>query len=1473
MKCPRCDTPHPSDSRYCRNCGTPLPYDETLMGHPEITLIPDKDLKEGTLFAERYKILERLGAGGMGVVYKAMDLKLRRLVALKFLPPRFTSHKEAKLRFIQEAQAASVLDHQNICTIHEIDETEDGQMYIGMAFYEGETLKKKIERGPLPVDQTTEIMIQVARGLSRAHNQGIVHRDIKPANVIVTTDGVAKIVDFGLAKLSDQTRLTTAEAVIGTASYMSPEQAQGEDVDHRTDLWSLGVVFYELLTGKLPYKGENEQAVIYSIINKSPLPPIELKKDIPEEAERIILKCLRKKPEDRYQSADLLLSDLTGLKHILERKEPEEKAKRPVIRKETERRQATVVFAEISEYFEILEQMESEETALSLEHCFALFDSIIRKHGGWISKITGGSFMALFGVPQAIEDAPKKAINAAIELRNCLYRFNQEEDLKIPLDIQIGINTGVVIASAMDVSGKEEYTVMGKAVNLASRLRDISGKGQIYAGPLTYRSTKTEFEYEQLKPVTLETRESPVPVFQLLSVKERVYRAPLGSERMIFSEMVGRDSELSRLELHLLKSINNEGSIVNIIGEAGIGKSRLIGEFKKKDAIRKVNLLEGRALSIGKNLSFHPIIDIIKNWVAIKEDDSKKETTFKLEKAIKEVCPEGVEEIFPFIATLMGMKLTGKYAERLKGIEGEALEKLILKSLRELLIKAAERKALVVIIEDLHWADMSSIKLLESLFRLAEDHPILFINVFRPGHEETSERLQKIIRNRYSNFYTEMDLESLDESQSKALINNLLKVKTLPAHIRELVTKKAEGNPFFIEEVVRSFIDDGVVVLRNGGFRITKKMDHVMIPETISELLMTRIDKLDEDTRSLLKIASVIGRNFFYKILREVAKTLEEVDDRLAYLKEVQLIKKQIRMEEIEYLFKHALAQEAVYNSILLKKRKELHLDVARSIESVFEERLHEFYGMLAFHFSMGEDIDKAEEYLIKAGEEALKSSASSEALHYYQEALRIYLTKHGTAADPAKIALLEKNIALAFFNKGQYNEAVEYFDKTLAYFGEKLPKHPVAIIVKFLPGLLNFLKCLYFPALTRVSSPSQMDKEIISLYEKKSRALSISNPKRMFIESFYWIGRLTHSDLKEVESGKGIYAMISGLFCYSGISMGLSRKVLEYIEKEIDTSDSKSLLFYRFAKMMHCYFTGDWDQIEEYDNNLENLNLRIGEIWVISNYLLFHGYLHLERGSLTGTQKFEDRLLDISNTYEDDYSRSMKYFLKARSLLKYRKLNETINEADKGITLLDKLGYGALSLSLYSYKARTNMLMGHMEEAERLLQKADRIISEYNPVPIYFSQYCLSRFSLDIYHLEESIKYRGKKKYKKICKTASKIGKKTVRFAEKVVADLPEAERLMGVLYWLKDNQKKALKCWKRSIEEAEKRRARLELSRTYVEIGKRLLEKKSRYNELNGISAKQYFEKAKSLFKEMNLQWDLDKLEKVNRSTESNA
>jgi len=311
IKCPKCQHENPADTLYCGKCAQLLKSAEGVSVTK--TFMPRSDsLQKGSTLAGRYNIIEELGRGGMGVVYKAEDTKLKRTVALKFLPHELTHVPEVKERFVREAQAAAALEHPHICTVYEFDEAEE-TTFISMAYIEGQSLRKKIESGPLEMEEALKIGMQVAEGLQEAHKKGVVHRDIKSSNIMVDERGQAKVMDFGLARMVGTTLLTQEGAAMGTIAYMSPEQARGEEVDFRTDIWSLGIVLYEMFTGQLPFKGDHEQAVVYSIRKDKPRPITELKQDIPVSIEQVVSKALEKDPEKRYQHAEELLDDLKSI--------------------------------------------------------------------------------------------------------------------------------------------------------------------------------------------------------------------------------------------------------------------------------------------------------------------------------------------------------------------------------------------------------------------------------------------------------------------------------------------------------------------------------------------------------------------------------------------------------------------------------------------------------------------------------------------------------------------------------------------------------------------------------------------------------------------------------------------------------------------------------------------------------------------------------------------------------------------------------------------------------------------------------------------------------------------------------------------------------------------------------------------------------------------------------------------------------
>jgi len=545
---------------------------------------------------------------------------------------------------------------------------------------------------------------------------------------------------------------------------------------------------------------------------------------------------------------------------------------------EGERKQVTVMFCDMEGFTPLVERLGSEEAYSIMDQVYEILIHKVHDYEGTVNEMTGDGIMALFGAPIALEDAARRALRSALAIHNEIAKFNGKRKGIDPIQMRIGIHTGPVVLGTLGNDLRVEFKAVGDTVNMAARMESLAEPGITYVTEDTFKLTEGLFQFEALGEKEIKGKKEPVLVYKLQAAKEEVNRPRLGFERMIYSEMVGRDKELNRLELQVMKAINGEGSVVNIIGEAGIGKSRLLAELKNRDVIKQVALFEGRAISRGRNLSFYPVIDLLRQWARIREDDSGAGALGKLETAIRRVIPEDLDEILPFVATLMGMRLSGRYAERVKGMESEALEKLILKNIRDLLIKATELKPHVIVIEDIHWSDTSSIELTVALFRLVETQRIVFINVFRPGYKETGDQIVEAIKERVPNSYVEIYLQPLNERMSETLINNMLQIKGLKHAVIDQIVERADGNPFFMEEVVRSFIDHGAVVKKNGVFEVSEKIDRMVIPQTINDVLMARIDRLEEKTRELVKVASVIGRSFFYRILSEVAKTIEGRD-------------------------------------------------------------------------------------------------------------------------------------------------------------------------------------------------------------------------------------------------------------------------------------------------------------------------------------------------------------------------------------------------------------------------------------------------------------------------------------------------------------------------------------------------------------------------------------------------------------------
>jgi|MudIll2142460700_1097286.scaffolds.fasta_scaffold00941_8 tetratricopeptide (TPR) repeat protein len=701
----------------------------------------------------------------------------------------------------------------------------------------------------------------------------------------------------------------------------------------------------------------------------------------------------------------------------------------------------------------------------------------------------------------------------------------------------------------------------------------------------------------------------------------------------------------------------------------------------------------------------------------------------------------------------------------------------------------------------------------------------------------------------------------------------MVKTFALPDYLTDLILKRGDGNPFFIEEVVRWLFDQGAIVRREGGVEVTEKAREIAenidkdkaIPPTVTGMLMARINRLDEKTQHLLKVASVIGRSFFFRILSDVASEVEDISGKLANLNEIQILQPQERMGEVEYLFRHALAQEAVYESLLLSRRRDLHLKVAHSIEKIFSERLPEFHGMLAYHYSRAEDLEKAEEYLIKAGEEALRSAASDEALHYYEEALRLYLKKSGNDADPEKVAMLEKNIGFALFNRGHYAEAVEHFDEALNYYWGELPKNALSTALRFLLSFTTFLLALYFPSRWFKKLPSHQDIEAGDLFYKKAQALVVINPKRVFIESFFFFDTMVRFDLTRFKLGIEFLVGGTALFSFTGLSFSIGRRILDYAKSLLAPDDAKQRIVYDLMDTQHLFLKGQWKEIADCNEDLVNRNLKIGEMFYVSQDYYWHGLPKIYQGYFDAARLIVMKLRGIAEAYDNDIYRLLKYLLNINLLIECRQMKEATAEVNRGIDLVQKKSMSLSELTMHSLKALIHLLMKETEQAGESLDQASRIRAEVKAVPMQLSFFYRSQFEYYLRCLEDSLRNGQRQESSEYRRKAFKSGKMLLKACRKAALYRTESYRLLGAYNWLIHDRKSAFKWWYKAISEGERLGARPQMSRIYAEMGIRLSAVKGESSGLDGNKAQEFIQKARTMFQELGLSDDLEDLNLV--------
>ena len=529
-----------------------------------------------------------------------------------------------------------------------------------------------------------------------------------------------------------------------------------------------------------------------------------------------------------------------------------------------DRRQATVLFADLSGFTATSRRMDPEDLRDTVNECFQAIERIVVEHRGTVNNYIGDGVLALFGAPTALEHAAQHAINAAIGIRTAVDGLHVEHGLPIPLRVHIGVNTGLVAAGSVGGAERRDYTVMGEAVNLASRLQSAAKEGQILVGESTYRAASREFEFKPLR-LDIKGYDQPVPAFEVLSTQEQRYRArpSEGGAAGARSPMVGRAAELDTIAIRLEALREGQGGVIAVVGENGMGKSRMLAEALALPIAQDLDVVEARCLAVGTSLAFHPFVDFLRNWSGVGEAESSRRVYDAFASRVGTLALRDRGELLMAAQRLLGIDGEAAAEGRPADVEGEALERIIRVAFADLLTALSSVRPLLFVFEDLHWADKSSLRLLEALLPLATSRRITFLLLCRPHYADTSEHVLAFLAQRMRDQHVKIRLRPLTTASTSELVTYLAGGTEVLPGVQALVAERTEGNPFYVEEVVRTLLEQP----RQPG---ASKVD-VELPATIEGVILARVDRLEPATKRVLQIASVVGRRFDRDIVAELA--------------------------------------------------------------------------------------------------------------------------------------------------------------------------------------------------------------------------------------------------------------------------------------------------------------------------------------------------------------------------------------------------------------------------------------------------------------------------------------------------------------------------------------------------------------------------------------------------------------------------
>jgi class 3 adenylate cyclase/tetratricopeptide (TPR) repeat protein len=1011
----------------------------------------------------------RLGSGGMGAVWRAWDERLKRPVAIKQVRPDLSDQPGVRQRLRHEAAAAARLNHPAIVHVYDILEVGDTD-WIVMELVEGETLAEILAAGPLGLQQAVRLGREIAKGLAKAHSQGIVHRDLKALNVMVTPSGHAKILDFGVAKLAgtaggdpSSSSHSHAGGLVGTPFAMSPEQILGSPLDHRSDLFSFGSLLYEMLTGISPFLAASAATTLGRVCAHRQAPVRQLAPEVPPELSELVDWLLEKEARLRPRDA---LEVAAVLNAILARQAPEAPAEsrralprgtadRPEDRTISlaptreeriihlvprtpeaplaagERRQVTVVCCGLVEVAgpDAWRSPELEDLSAVMPALRRLLYDVVTRFEGSSGTAHGHQLWIYFGYPRAQGDDAQRAVRTARELVSRVQQAGWESRRACRLALRVGVHSGPAIVSIVSQDREPpEPLALGPTLDLATGLQGLAPAGEVLVSDATRRLIARSFETERLPSVRFPGLEESVPVFRL--------RAPLDASEQgarTAVPLVAREVEVDVLVQRWELVQAGESQVVLISGEGGIGKSRLVHGLREELGGLAPRWLLCYGVAHARSSPFFAVIELLRRyWLASAH--SPAEELAVLEALLRQYGLP-VADNLPILALLLSLPLPDGTVP--PPLSPDARRQRTLEALLNFLLQATAEQPVIFVVEDLHWLDPSSLELIGALLEVIGGASLLVILTFR---------LEFALPWGHHASWLQLHLSRLTDADSLQLIAQVPGGERLPPAVQQQIVAKSDGVPLFVEELTRSCVEAGEASGIQG------------IPGLLRDSLTARLDRLGR-ARELAQLAAVIGRTFSFELLAAVSPL-----DRDALRQELDLLVRADLLhcrgggrggsERATYLFKHALLQEAACELLLPRDLERLHRRVAEALVDRFPAIATSQPELVAHHYTLASEPEKAIEHWLQAGRRALERFANQEALEHFRNGLSLIpALPPGPGRDRRELSLQIGSAQAVIVARGHSDGEVEaLFDRALALGGElgELPLRFQALLWSF---------------------------------------------------------------------------------------------------------------------------------------------------------------------------------------------------------------------------------------------------------------------------------------------------------------------------------------------------------------------------------------------------------------------------------------